>query len=116
MNKGSINSSSEGSSSVGEAKVSLVDIYNLLFAGKNLQLNFPTKNEAENFRIRLHQYKTRQDRAQVAIGMIAEAELQRLVFRYEEGTGIARMKFEDKPDPRQYVIKVIDDEPTASDE
>lgn len=97
-------------------QVSIVDIYNLLFAGKSIQLNFVNYEDAESFRIRLQQFKTRQDRAQVAIGMLSDTDKQKLSFRFDKTSCIAHIKFVDRPDPRQYTIKIIENDDKSTED
>lgn len=111
---------------------SLGEIYNLLFEGKTLQLEFDSLEEAEKFRISLAQVKMVKDRQMVDVGLLEREELQKLSFRVEAQSGtlpldslipedepkyIATIAFKEKKLARQFkILKVIDpDDDSGSD-
>ena len=48
---------------------SIVDIYDALVAGKQLVLEFPSRSNAESFRVSLHKFKRRSDNQMDAVGI-----------------------------------------------
>lgn len=58
----------------------LAEIYNQLLAGETLKLKFYSTEEAVNFRIRLAQFKSRQEKEAVGIGFMMEEEVSSLSF------------------------------------
>lgn len=85
------------------------ELYNLLLAGKKLQLHFRSVQDAAIFRIRLAQYKSRQEKEMLGLGMMEETERSMTVFRYDADTGIATIIFQQRPDPRQFSFKILDE-------
>lgn len=61
--------------------VTFQDIYNELLAGKKLGISFASVKEAEGFRIRMHQFKTREEASQIAVGLIAQEDVSKFVFK-----------------------------------
>lgn len=92
-----------------EISVKLLDIYNVLFAGKRISISFASSEDAESFRLRLHQYKKRTEDTFISLGMIDEKEVKRFSFRYDVEQQIATMAFVDKPDERQYVMTILEE-------
>jgi hypothetical protein len=88
---------------------SLRQIYNLLLAGKKLNMDFADATAAETFRVRMHKYKKVQDTAMMKLGMISEDERQAFVFTYDAESGFARMYFGERAKPvRTYSFTVED--------
>lgn len=74
-------------------------IYNTLFLGKTLKIKFETAKEAENFRIRLHSYKTSQELPMLAADMIADEDRTSLSFILKDLEATIRFR------PKQRVLK-----------
>lgn len=88
------------------------EIYNLLAAGKTLELEFSTQQEAETLRIRLHHLKSRADAHLVSVGMMAEEDKE--VFSFvRHGDAICKYTLRlVKSRPRkEYRVTIIDDSP-----
>lgn len=84
-------------------------------AGKTLSLEFETIEEANGFRIRIANFKTRQDKQLVALGMIDTKDKQVFSFLVQaqlqvdpkDAPLIATLVFRDRSITRQYAVKII---------
>lgn len=85
------------------------ELYNLLLAGKKIELRFQSNQDAARFRIRLSQYKGAQEKEMIKLGMMQESERLKVVFRYIADTGVATILFQQPPDPRQFSFKILED-------
>lgn len=88
---------------------SVPDLYNLLLSGSKLEIPFVNAKEAELFRVSLSQYKMRQDKAMVDIGMIAEEERQRLSFRFDKDKSSATLQFVEKRELRKVSYRIVEE-------
>lgn len=70
-------------------QLNIIDIYNKLFAGKKLAIEFPSPAAAERFRVRLQQFKHIQETSQLAIGLVDEIDIQRLSFLTASSNGMS---------------------------
>lgn len=89
---------------------SLKDIYALLFAGKKINIDFPSAMEAERFRVRMAQFKSAQDRAMVSLGMMETTDRLAFSFSYDPASGFAKLEFKEKHREKLYNIVILDDE------
>lgn len=62
------------------------DIYQELFAGKKIRMRFESREEMNNFKIRLHKVKLTQEEQMISIGMLSELDRQTLNFFAMEET------------------------------
>lgn len=91
------------------------EVYNILLAGKTLEMNFGSKAESETFRVKLAKYKRSQDKQLIEIGFMDEKEVAKLSFCVQGQLPpapplLATICFKDKAVLRQYEIKILDDE------
>lgn len=87
------------------------EIYNELMAGKKLTLQFQTVAEAARFRIRMHQYKLRQDKQLIGVGLLEDDdERQKFSFQFNTVTLVAVIKFTDRAPRKQYDVKILDED------
>lgn len=87
------------------------EIYNLLFAGKRLQLSFDSVKEAEYFRIRFATFKSRQESSLLSAGFMEEEDIPAFSFiRADKQTNIWTLTFRPRRAPASYKILVLDDE------
>jgi hypothetical protein len=106
---------------VEEAELNLSDIHNALFAGKKLELEFETPEEAEAFRVRLAQYKARQDKQMQELGMQGEGERSRFSFQVQgrlppgdtlfpvTGTVTAILEYKEKVAQKLFKVRILGD-------
>lgn len=107
--------------------MNISEIYNLLLAGKKLKLEFPSTEEAEKFRIKVHQLKLRQESQFLKLEMMESKDRQVFSFSVErkqkdlldpepELNGIestivvATLYFQDRPQNRSYKVVMVEDE------
>lgn len=96
--------------------MTFAEIYNYLFTGKSLELSFSDAALAENFRTRMHHYKTVQDKLMLGTGLIDETELQMFSFkvlRKSEDYTTYILRFHNTKIIRQYAVKIVDTEETS---
>jgi hypothetical protein len=62
------------------------EIYNLLFAGKSIRLEFTTAKEAEYFRVRFATFKIRQEKALLDIGAVEPSDILSFSFTKEKNS------------------------------
>ncbi len=67
---------------------SVAEVFNYIFAGKTVRLQFATSASAESFRTQLFRYKKTQD---LALSILDETPDQ-LRFSYNKATGVATIK------------------------
>lgn len=96
------------------------EIYSLLLAGKTLQLEFESDGEAEKFRVKLSQYKSRQHKAGVSVGLFTDTDRQRLSFAIQRQLNpappiLATICFKDPGVLRQYVVRILEEEEEQED-
>lgn len=108
-------SSSPNSPNPKDTLGNLLEIYNLLFAGERLQLQFPDEDAAERFRLKMTQFKSRQEKMLASIDAILKTEIQSFSFKYNVDNCSANMHFKDKPDARQYSFQIIRENTTVSE-
>lgn len=88
------------------------EIYNLLAAGKTLELEFSTQQEAETLRIRLHHLKSRAESHLIDVGMMAVEDTEVLSFVRNDNM---RLKFTARfikiRSRKEYAVTIIDDSP-----
>lgn len=93
--------------------MNLREVYNQLFAGKKLRIAFSSEAEASNFRVRMHQFKNRQESQMIATGMLEKEEVQMFTFSKSEqlrdGSILATMHFQDKQPSKDYRVTIIDE-------
>ena len=106
-----------------ELNLGIREIYNALMTGGKLRMEFVTPAEAEKFRCKLSNYKSRQDQAMVGIGMLDDDSLQQLSFvctgcnskqlkDYAGFTGVlivATLQLKDKTPLKKYRVQIIED-------
>lgn len=61
------------------------EIWDLIFAGKKIEICFQTKNQLENLRVRIHQIKAKSEKESVAIGFMDKDDVQSLIFEKKNG-------------------------------
>lgn len=113
----------------------IVDIYNILFAGKKLRMEFDNAREAEIFRVKLAQYKGRQDKLMAGLGVIDDSARQVFSFSIQQLLALApedaelplpeverltvpvavTLQFKEKDIARRYKITILDDEDQEQD-
>lgn len=86
-----------------------------------MQLEFGDDAEAEAFRVRVAQYKTRQDRVCIEVGLFAEADRQRLSFSKQTQLSplpaiLATFCFKEPSVLRQYKVKILPEEDESGEE
>ena len=96
----------------------LSEIYNLLLAGKTLQLPFDSEREAEAFRVALFRHKRLQDNEMIKLGMFDETERQQLSWSLQgelfDHPFLATVKFRERQ--RKSYRVIILNEPEEADE
>jgi len=92
----------------------LGEIYNQLFAGNKVQLHFNSAKEAEYFRIRLAQYKTKQETNLLSLGFLDASAVMALSFKYDKVSGNGIVAFVPKRAAPVFNIVVIADDSSKS--
>lgn len=99
--------------------INIHEIYHLLLEGRTLELGFPNKEDAEEFRVRLSQYKKRKDAQMVGIGMMEEREKQKLSYTVQQELQLegerapactVTIQFKDRDITKIYSVKILDSE------
>ena len=93
--------------------MNLRDIYQTLFAGKKLRLQFDSSSEALTFRAKLYRFKKQQDQILLATELIEDR--QRLVYLTEplllpQGAVQVVIYLEDKGPTKEYEVCIIEDD------
>lgn len=95
------------------------EIYNSLLAGKVLKIGFDTSEEAETFRVKLAQFKGKQDKLLLDVGILSVSERQKLTFNLQAQMSFgdpnvsaysATIAFKDKATLRQYSVEILKDD------
>lgn len=87
----------------------LREIYNLLLAGKVLQMHFATRSAAETFRVAMFRYKRIQDQAMISLGLMEEEEKQVFSFVWSAESCSATAQFSDaRPHNKTYSFVVLE--------
>jgi hypothetical protein len=86
-----------------------------------LQLEFGDDKEAESFRVKIAQYKTRQDKVCVEVGLFTDADRQRLSFSKQTQLPpllpiLATVSFKEPSVLRQYSVRILPDEGEVSED
>lgn len=87
---------------------SVPDLYNILIAGSKIEIPFSSQDEAETFRVSLAQFKMRQDKVMIDIGMMSEEEKLKFSFKYDKEKKAATLKFAAKQS-RRFTFKIVED-------
>ena len=90
-------------------------IYSSLLSGNTLQIPFSSAESAELFRVKLAQYKLRQDKVMIEVGFISKEERQRFSFSTQLQLPpwppiIATLVFKDRETLLQYEVKIVESE------
>ena len=85
------------------------EIYNLLFAGKKLQLEFQDAKAAEYFRVRFAQFKSRQENSLVDSGFLETEALSAFSFIRVKDSSIWTLSFTPKKIVATFKILVLDE-------
>ena len=94
-------------------QMQLADIYNQLFAGKKLRLIL-SRSEISAFRAKLFRYKSEQDKALEATGLIDQTQM--LSFKCEQMEGEdsdcvrVTLSFRDRGYSASYKVLILEDE------
>lgn len=89
------------------------EIYNLLVAGRTLQIPFDSRDAAETFRTRIHRVKASQELHLLSLGMMTDEEVPTFSFlRAKEG--IWELRFVAQRARRQYDVVIVNDGPTQA--
>lgn len=67
-----------------DKQLSVLDVYNLLFAGKTLQMYFADDKEANNFRTSLYRIKRHQEDQMLAVDLMTESDIQAVSFKVQK--------------------------------
>lgn len=94
------------------------EIYDFLLGGKTLEVDFSTAEEAEAFRIRIAQFKTRQDKKFVELGLLTKDDRQVFATSIQPDLLANKvtmtLRFRDRLVGTQYTVRVVSDgEPGA---
>ena len=84
-------------------------IYNQLLLGDRIRMRFNDSLEAEQFRVRMAQWKSRQDKAMMSIGGMEQEDRMVFVFKYDKATCTAVLKFDERRDVKQYEFEIVAD-------
>lgn len=106
--------------------MNVLEIYNNLYAGKFLEVEFASKEEAMNFRNKLGVYKFRQDKYMISIGMLMPADCTEFSFItnipkknaseqvqmefYQNGRILVKMAMREKPIRKLYTVRILGEE------
>lgn len=88
------------------------NIYNLLQAGRKIQMEFASDAEAETLRVRIHKVKAAQESHLLGIGMMTDEEVQTFSFTYIGETPFNKkyeLKFIPQRQRKQYNVVILDD-------
>lgn len=92
-----------------EAEVSALEIYNLLLAGKKLEMLFDTKQQAETFRIRIHHIKAAQEKHLLGLGMMLPSEVPTFSFMWQTDNAVT-MEFIKQRPRKEYHVVILDED------
>lgn len=88
----------------------LNSIYNLLFAGSKLQLSFEDAQAAEYFRVRMAQFKARQEASLLSLGFLEESQILSFSFKKAKQSGGWIAEFVPRRQPPVFTILVLEDD------
>jgi hypothetical protein len=114
-----------------ERTENIEEIYNLLSAGKKIKLDFSSQKEADLFRVRIAQFKSRQEKMLVGLGVLETNDRQTFSFSVQQLLSLndaeagdllplelakqevpvsVTMQFKNKEPSRLYKIEILDDD------
>lgn len=89
--------------------MSLRVIYNALLAGQKVAVECADEAEAERLRVYMFQYKSRQEKAMLVLGMITEEEKPVLHVAFDKDKCELTFSLGERKIPKQYKIKILDE-------
>lgn len=91
--------------------MNIQEIYNLLFAGKKLELTFPNEIEINAFKVRLHQVKLANEKPSVEVGLMKEEDRQQLNCKVYDENGVwhVQLFLSDKAPKKEYTVTILDE-------
>lgn len=97
-----------------KGELSFQEIYNQLLSGQKLMLYFPSPQDAETFRVRMHHYKKKQESVLEGLGIKNEDDRTVLSFKYSrdprtsESPEVIAMAAFSMPSPlRKYPVIIL---------
>lgn len=95
--------------------MNLQQIYDNLFAGKILEIQFSSKDDMDLFKIKLHQLRRRQETQMIDIGVMDPSEQQMISFNFIGGTGLENdwprtfiIAMSNRPARKEYTVKIVE--------
>jgi hypothetical protein len=91
-----------------EQQVSARQIYELLFAGKKLQMHFSTIGKVRSFSTRIYKLKKSQEEQLVGCGFMKEEDRNSFKIEYDEEKKLATFSFVVKKPLKRYVVEIVE--------
>lgn len=90
------------------------EIWDLIFAGKKVEVCFQTKNQLENLRVRIHQIKAKSEKESVAIGFMDKDDVQSLIFEKKYPEAVNELTYlisigKRKREASKYLCKIFEE-------